>query len=274
MKEFFLKRYKQERPDFDIDACQISKAIRINTLKITEKDLKLRLKKEGVKLTKIEDLKYGYTFEAKFSLGSTPEYLQGYYYLQEKASQIVAEKLNPQPGEIVLDMAAAPGSKTTHMAQLMENKGTIVALDNNTHRLHSLRNNLERCGVTNTILYNKDARYVTDFRQKFDKVLLDAPCSGNFCIDKNWFEKRTLEDIKNNGKTQKQLLRAAEMVLKEGGTMIYSTCSLEPEEDENVVEWALEELDLELIEQKKYWPDVEKTQGFFIALLRKIPSKD
>ena len=123
----------------------------------------------------------------------------------------------------------------------MENKGIIIALDINNLRLLSLRNNLERMGVKNTIIYQKDARFVSDLGIKFDKILLDAPCSGNFAADGKWLEKRTLEDIKNISKVQKQLIAAAVEVLKENGELVYSTCSLEPEEDEFIVDWALNE---------------------------------
>lgn len=269
MKEFFVKRYKKLKPNFSIEACQVDRAIRINVLKCNPHEMLARLKKEGVKLEKIDGLDFGYRYSASFSLGSTPEYLQGFYYLQETASQFAAKTLNPLPGDHVLDMCAAPGSKTTHLAQLMKNEGVIVALDNKTWRLSALRNNLERCGVTNTIVYNKDARYVRDFKQQFDKILLDAPCSGNFLLDDDWFEKRTLEDIKTNSTVQRQLVQAGFDVLKTNGTLVYSTCSLEPEEDEEVIEWAKQELGCKVISQKRFWPDVTHTQGFFIAVLQK-----
>ncbi len=269
MKEFFIKRYKKLKPDFCMDSCKVDFALRINTLKCNPPEMIVRLKKEGVKLEKIDGLEFGYRYSAPFSLGSTPEYLLGYYYLQETASQFAAKTLNPKQGESVLDMCAAPGSKTTHLAQLMNNEGTIIALDNKTWRLQALRNNLERCGVTNTILYNKDARYVGDFKQQFDKILLDAPCSGNFLLDSNWFEKRTLEDIQSNSSVQRQLLRAGFDVLKQNGTLVYSTCSLEVEENEEVISWAKKELNAMIISQKRFWPDVTHTQGFFIAVLKK-----
>jgi len=291
----FTTRYEELGQSFDFRKITLRKSLRVNTLKIKEEELKKRLLKNGVKLEKILFVKNGHFYEAKFSLGSTPEYLQGYYYLQEAASQIPAEELGPAEGEVVLDMAASPGSKTTQLAQLMNNKGVIVALDTDKKRLQSLQNNLERLSVTNTIVLKKDARHVADLGVKFDKILLDAPCSGNFCIEPNYFSVRTLNDLHQRSKLQKELLGAAIKVLKPGGVLIYSTCSLEPEEDELVINWALSNSkDIELVELKtklgdpgatnifgeeinkdisktrKFWPHKTGTEGFFVAKLRKI----
>jgi NOL1/NOP2/sun family putative RNA methylase len=270
MKEFFLRRYQKMKLDFDVEQSEVKPALRINTLKIKPAELIRRLHKEKIKVTRIPFLKYGYWYEAPFSLGSTPEYLQGYYYLQEAASQVSAEYLDPQKNETVLDMAAAPGSKTTYLAQLMENTGTIIALDIADWRLNALRNNCERMGVTNVLLYNKDARYAEDLNIEFDKVLLDAPCSGNFCIEEDWFNKRTLEDIQQNSRKQKELLRTAFSVLKKGGRLVYSTCSLEPEEDEEVVNWGRAELEGFIVKkEERFWPQDKQTQGFYISVIEK-----
>ena len=178
-------------------------------------------------------------------------------------------------------MCAAPGGKTVQLAQMMNNKGTMIALDNSTRRLTALKNNLERCGIRNTIIYNKDARYISDFNKRFDKILLDAPCSGNFTLEEDWFEKRTINDIKDRAKLQKELLKAAVDVCK--GEIVYSTCSLEKEENEEVIEWALDNLNVELQEIKlkaspgltertkncrRFWPNEHKTEGFFVAKLK------
>jgi NOL1/NOP2/sun family putative RNA methylase len=290
---FFENRYRRICPDFTSDVKE-RPALRVNTLKIEECALVKRLQQKKVKLEKISYLENGYYYDATFSLGATPEYLQGYYYLQGAASQLVAEMLGPKGGETVLDMAAAPGGKTTHMAQLMGNMGTIVALDTNAQRLAALRNNCERLMVKNVVMLKKDARFSTDFGMKFDKVLLDAPCSGNFCSEEGWFEKRRIEDVRENSRVQRELLRAAYAVLKPGGLLVYSTCSLEPEEDELVINWLLEKFpDLELMEldiplgdngilewggqklnpalekARRFWPHRTQTEGFFIAKLRK-----
>lgn len=288
----FLERYKQLGQEFNPEDVKIKNALRINTLKSNEKEVINRL---NAKLTKISFLKNGYYYESEFSMAATPEHLQGYYYLQEAASQLPAEILEPKGTDTVLDMCASPGSKTTQLAMLMNNKGKITALDSENVRLPKLQNNLERCGVTNTITYKKDARYAQDLGLEFEKILLDAPCSGNFAIEPDWFLERKLGDIKALVKTQRQLLQAAIDVLKPGGILVYSTCSLEPEENELNINWLLNEykdvelekididigdpgltkafdreLNPDLAKCKRFWPHKTGTQGFFLAKLRKL----
>lgn len=269
-------------------------ALRINTLRVDESEALEVLRAKGVKLQRIPGVPCGYWYESSFSLGATPEFLQGWYYLQEAASQLPVLALDPKPGERVLDMAAAPGSKTTQAAQLMADEGVIAALDDDAVRLQSLRNNLERMGISCVACYKKDARFADDLGVVFDKVLLDAPCSGNFCIEEDYFTTRTLQDIRGRSRVQKELLKAAYKCLRPGGVLVYSTCSLEPEEDELVVDWFLgrfkdmrlvptglrlgssaltdvlgEELDESLHLAKRLWPSRSGTQGFFVAKLVK-----
>ena len=295
MSNFFLERYKRFGQDFDPSEVVLSPSIRVNTLKISESELIKRFKEKGVALKKVSELKHCFTLDKQdFSLASTPEYLQGFFYIQEVASQVPALVLDPKPGDSVLDMCAAPGSKTTQLAQLMNNKGVIIALDVKNDRLRVLGNNLERCGVENVLVYNKDAKYVQDLSIQFDKVLLDAPCSGNFVIEKDWFMIRDIGGIVENSIVQRSLLKSALSVLKPGGILVYSTCSLEPEEDELVIDWLLnnfkvelEEISLklgseglikvekhvlseELIKTRRFWPNLSSTQGFFVAKIRKL----
>lgn len=291
----FLERYKQLGQNIVPEKVKIAQAIRINTLKIKPEQLLSRMKKENVILIKIPFLDFGYSVQStNFSVGAAPEHLFGYYYVQETAAQIPVQVLNPKKEDVVLDMSAAPGGKTTQIAQYMENEGIIVALDINNMRLFSLRNNIERMGVKDTIIFQKDAKFASDLGIKFDKILLDAPCSGNFVVDSKWFDKRKLEDIKNSAKTQKQLFAAAVEVLKDNGELVYSTCSLEPEENEIVVDWALKEFpelrlektDLSIGDEgisepfdiklnknikntRRFWPNKTNTQGFFIAKFKK-----
>jgi NOL1/NOP2/sun family putative RNA methylase len=269
-------------------------SFRINTLKRSENDIISRMRSLGIKLTKIPYTTNGYYYESQFSLGATSEYLQGYYYIQEAASQIPPQVLDPKPNETVLDMCAAPGSKTTQIAMYMQNSGTLVALDADPRRLFALRNNLERCGVTNALLYKKDSRFVFDLGMQFDKVLLDAPCSGNYIIEEGFFSKKSIDGIRERSRLQKELLKAAIKVLKVGGTLVYSTCSLEPEENEINIDWVLSKYPEMLLEQiditvgdagltnifgkklsseiskcKRFWPEKTNTEGFFIAKLVK-----
>jgi NOL1/NOP2/sun family putative RNA methylase len=295
MTNVFLDRYKKLGETVVPEMIKVPQAIRINTIKIEPSALLKRLKRENVNLVKIPFLDFGYRVESSdFSVGAAPEHLFGYYYVQETAAQIPVQILKPTKKDIVLDMSAAPGGKTTQIAQYMENEGVLIAVDVNNMRLLTLRNNLERLGVTNTIMYQLDGKFVADLGITFDKVLLDAPCSGNFAVDEAWFDKRDLENLKASSKTQKQLFASAVAVLKKGGELVYSTCSLEPEENEMVVDWALEnfpELSIQKISlpigddgitepfgkklnanvkyAKRFWPHKTNTQGFFIAKFKK-----
>ncbi len=297
----FIKRYEQLNPEFNFKECPIKEEVRnilrVNTLKTNEKMLAHRLNKAGIRLKKLGFIPHAYKYKSKFSLASTTEYANGFLYLQESASQIPPIILDPKETDEVLDMCAAPGSKTTQICQLMNNKGLVIALDNNAMRLSALKSNLLRCGCKNVILYKKDARFAFDFHKKFDKILLDAPCSGNFVIEPEFFEKKTVQGFLERAKLQKELLKAAYKCLKEDGVLVYSTCSLEPEENERVIDWFLRkysdmklqnislkipgsspglttvfdnELSKELKKTLRVWPDKAKMQGFFIAKLRKV----
>jgi len=284
----FLDGYKvQLKEAFEDFTIEVDKKqfLRISDIRADKKEILKRLNQKGVLLRTVPYLDYGYEYESKFPLSSSQEYLQGNIYIQDAPSQFAVEVLDPKEGDLVLDMCAAPGSKTTYLAQRMKNKGNIVAIELIHGRIDVLANNLTRMGVTNTQVYQKDSKFLSDFDITFDKILLDAPCSGNFCIEEDWFHKRSRADAKENSILQKALLKEAVKVLKPGGVLVYSTCSLEVEEDEQVVEWALENLPVTLEEIKKdiglpgctentkltrkFWPHLTKTQGFFIAKFKK-----
>lgn len=295
MSDFFINRYAEFGEK--VEPFALPTVIRTNTLKISPEALFSRLKKKGVMLKKIDFLPGSFEVESNFSISSTSEHLLGLFYIQEKASQIPPWILKPSPGELVLDMCAAPGSKFTQMAAMMENKGVLAGLDNEHFRIESLLNNVERMSVKNSIIFHKDARYASDLQIRFDKVLLDAPCSGNCIADPNWFEKRKesqmMEGIKERAKEQRLLLSEALKCVKKSGTLVYSTCSLEPEENELNMQWLLERYDdiflekiefpigekamMEIQEKKldsqisnclRFWPNKTGTQGFFMAKIR------
>ncbi len=265
-RNFFVKRYKDLGWDFQ--EVKIPKAIRVNSLKISNGKLLERLKAKGVELEKVDFLRNGFIVKkTKTSMGAFSEYLLGLYYVQEPASQLASEILDPKPGDIVLDACAAPGGKTTHISELMQNKGVIVSLDKKKTRLIALKNNLDRIGTKNVVVFNMDVLDVEKLGMEFDKILLDVPCSGNFCQEYGWFEKRDLEGVKNNAMHQRKLLEKCYKVLKKEGILVYSTCSLEPEENEENIEWFKSNFDVEVLEQKRFWPG--KTQGFFICKMVK-----
>ncbi|MCB2171826.1 RsmB/NOP family class I SAM-dependent RNA methyltransferase [archaeon] len=286
-REWFIERYRAMGSTLTGDETT-PKAIRINPLRTTDEILVETLTEQGVELEKIPYLDHGYKVQySPFSLGASIEYLLGQYSLQETVSQYPVQALLPTPEDRLLDMASAPGGKTTQAAAYMQNKGIIVAVDINRDRLFATENNVERCKVINTIIHHVDALELPD-EEGFTKVLLDAPCSGNYVTDKQWFKRRTMEDIERNAELQKRLITKALNLLITGGVLLYSTCSLEPEENEQNVQWLVENHDVELVELKglgapavtdidsidldkkigycrRFWPDVTGTQGFFVA---------
>lgn len=290
-KEFFLHRYR--KLGWTYDEVRLEQAIRINTMNTQQESVIERLRQRGVKLEKISYLPQGYWTRSKFSVGATAEYLLGLYSIQEAAAQIPATLFSELASRKVLDACAAPGGKTVQLADLMRNSGVIVAVDVRKQRLRALTNQLERCRVKNTVVYNLDARRVSQLDRKFDCILLDMPCSGNFAADKAWFRRRTLADVERNAKLQREILAEAATVLGQDGEIVYSTCSLEPEEDELNIDWAVKSLKLEVEEvdcygqealtnvfgknlgssvsrARRIWPG--KTQGFFVCKLKRRES--
>jgi NOL1/NOP2/sun family putative RNA methylase len=288
-RDFFVERYR--RLGWEFREVTLRQAIRVNSMNVRGFDVVGRLRDLGVELEKVPFLQNGYwVIRSDFSVGATVEYLLGYYSVQEAAAQIPATLFTDLKDKIVLDACAAPGGKTVQLADLMNNTGVIVALDVNKRRLEALMNQLERCRVRNTVVYRLDARQASKLGLKFDRILLDVPCSGNFATDKDWFRRRTFRDVERNAKLQKQILAEAAKVLKDDGEMVYATCSLEPEENELNIDWAVKTLGLETVEIDCYgweaptevfgkrldesvrrcrriWPG--KTQGFFVCKLKK-----
>lgn len=292
---YFVRRYKSFS-GIEIEPVELKKSIRVNTLKTSNEEIENLLSKRGIKLSKIPFLENAYYVEdSKFNIVSSKEYLDGLFFIQEAASQVSVTVLDPKPGDLVLDMCASPGAKSTQIGQKLNGDGMLVCLENNAIRIQRLSNNLERCGVKNSLVYNLDASYF-ESDKKFDKILLDAPCSGNYAVDATWFEKRrdfSLGDVKGRSVDQKKLICNAFNLLKEDGVLVYSTCSLEPEENEEIINWAISKYDLvlddielsagspgitnygdrdfdeSLSKTKRFWPHLSNTQGFFVAKLRK-----
>ncbi|XP_056457860.1 probable 28S rRNA (cytosine(4447)-C(5))-methyltransferase [Gadus chalcogrammus] len=239
-------------------------------------------------------------FDTVLLHSATPEYLAGHYMLQGASSLLPVMSLSPQEGECVLDMSSAPGGKTTYIAQLMKNTGTIVANDANAERLKSVVGNVHRLGVTNAVICNYDGRQFPKVMGGFDRVLLDAPCSGTGVIAKDPAVKTSKDeaDILRAAHLQKELLLAAiDSVNADsatGGYLIYCTCSIMVEENEWVVDYALKKRNVKLVpagldfgtegftrfQERRFHPSLRLTRrfyphshnmdGFFVAKLKKF----
>ena len=272
----------------------IKKSIRVNTLKISKKELIERL--NSFEIEEIPWFNCG-LFVNNGNISNTIEYFLGYYYIQDSASMIPPIVLDPKKDDIVLDIAASPGSKTTQMAAQMENKGLIIANDVNIKRLTALRFNLQKCGVTNTIVTNLDGRWFHNMNIKFNKILVDAPCSssGTFVSNPNVFNSWNQGKVNELSRIQKQLLESAVKCLNDDGIIVYSTCSIDPEENEEVIDFAVKNLEvktekikikniktcdaLQNFGKRDYDKSVKNairlnpfdnlTEGFFICKLRK-----
>ena len=276
--------------------------IRTNTLKTKRRDLARILMQKGVHLEPVGSwTKVGLTiFNSNVPIGATTEYLAGFYMLQAASSLLPVMALDPQENEKVLDMAAAPGGKTTYIAQLMKNTGVLIANDSNKERCKALIANMQRLGVSNSVVVNYDGRKIPKSMSNFDRVLLDAPCSGTGVISKDPSVKteRKAKDILRNSHIQKELILAAIDALNPhsatGGILVYSTCSISVEENEMVVQYALNHRYMKIVETgveigengmtgfkgkpfdssmklcRRIYPHTHNMDGFFFAKLKKI----
>ncbi len=274
------------------------RSIRVNTLLGTVKEIKKKIEAKGWKLDPIPWCKEGFWIEhaERRDVGNLLEHHLGQIYVQDGSSMIPPLILKPKPGELVLDLCAAPGSKTTQMGAMIKNKGLIIANDYQGSRLQSLGINLQRCLLTNCLITLMSGKSFQGF--EFDKILVDAPCSGTGTIRKSL---KTIQSWNPHVVTklswqQKGLLETAFNNLKPGGELVYSTCSVEPEENEGVVNYLLQKYsNAKIITVKlaglktsppvmefkgdKYhpsvkhslriWPQDNDTEGFFVAKIRK-----
>ncbi len=274
-EEIFLG-YEKERPV----------TFRVNTIKASQEEIKNILEKENIKWCAVpydKDI-FILTDVEKHKIDELEIYSQGKIYMQSLSSMLPAIIMKPKANENILDMTAAPGGKTTQIAAISNNEAMITACEKNKIRAERLKYNIEKQGArVNTLVV--DARKLDDFFS-FDKILLDAPCSGSGTLD-IFSDKFNLELIERSKRTQEELLKKAIKILKVGGELVYSTCSILKEENENVIEKFLKyknvelvPIDLQELKGIELLPvKIEGTicikpnefyEGFFVAKLRKI----
>lgn len=253
-----------ERPRF---------TIRINRLKTNRETLKRQLSEAGYEVKETPVSPYGLTIANPGEITKSPLYRQGLFTIQSESSMLVSPLLNPQPGMKVLDACAAPGGKTTHLAELMDNTGQIIANDVHEHKLSLIQSLAARLGITIISLHHGDALQLAEHGWgQFDRILLDAPCSGFGVVkhkpDVKW--SKTLDDIHHLAELQGKLLAAASRLLKEGGEMVYSTCTIDKRENEEQIEGFLNEHpQFRVLEMKRIFPQDFHSDGFFMAKLVK-----
>jgi len=296
-----LERYEPLVDDFEafMAACErpLPAAVRVNTIRTTIERAIEALADAGIATERV-DWHDDLLALPDDQPGANWPYVHGWLHGQEEVSAVPAEVLDPQPGERVWDACAAPGSKTTQLAALMDDTGRIVATDNNLGRISALRSNAERLGVTNTAITNEDARNhsLKPFGgTEYDRALVDVPCSCEGTIRKNpdTLDEWSLEHVEGIAGAQKGILRRAVQATEPGGTVVYSTCTFAPEENEavldyvleaeggcrvvdydlalahrkGVTEWAGERFDPQVANTKRIYPHHNDTGGFFCAKL-------
>ena len=260
-------------------------SLRVNTIKYNIQELMKYLREKNIKFERVSWYNDALIIKNanEKEIQKLDIYEKGYIYLQSLSSMIPPLVLNPKPGEKVLDLTAAPGSKTTQMAAMMKNDGYILANELDKIRCDRLIYNVEKQGANIVeVINNRGEKVGEEYQEQFDKVLLDAPCSGegrflgnNVGTYRNW-SKRTVREL---AKLQKKLFKSAYTALKPNGMMVYSTCTLNKDENENVLQWAIENFNVKLLDINIDFK--EKMQGFNDGLddsinkaIRILPSKN
>jgi NOL1/NOP2/sun family putative RNA methylase len=266
--------------------------LRVNEIKISSGELKARLESKGFELENTILPEVFLVKKSPMSIGATTEYMLGQYYVQDLSSCLAVDALGARQDQTILDVAAAPGGKTTFIAQRMKNTGSVIALEPNERRARSMTFNLARCGVSNTAVFRLDGKDAGKLG-KFDRVLLDAPCSCEGVIAKDSSRKTSHSpgDVEYCSIRQENLVESAVRLVKPGGVLVYSTCSFAPEENEMVVDSLLKncqnisveplpygsegltrfvdhDFSGQLKNARRLYPHLHNTTGFFIAKLR------
>lgn len=294
---WLVKRWLEEfGPEDTIAICRADNepapnTIRTNTLKISREELAEKLSREGLSVAKTSFAPEGLYIEGFLSPGSLDSFQEGLFQIQDESSMLAARALAPLPGSLVIDACAAPGGKTTHLAQLMENRGKILAFDIHPHKLDLIKENCSRLGVEIVEVAGGDARELPGrLHGQADFVLVDAPCSGLGVLrrrpDARW--RKNEHEIAELVQLQSQILDSASRCVKDGGVLLYSTCSITHEENLGQVEnflsghpwFELEKLNENLPGGLDYkntlsrgyiqiYPGSHGMDGFFIARMRK-----
>lgn len=248
--------------------------LRVNTMKITVSELVNRLELQGFECSQASEVNNGIVMGRKVNLFTTPEFHEGLFEVQDISSQRVAEMLAPKPGMTVLDACAGNGGKTLHIANLMENKGRLIAADTMKWKLETLKFRAKRAGVFNIeIRHAVNANAIASSNLMVDKLLLDVPCSGTGVWRRNpearWLMQESALDKLH--RQQHEILFSYSAMVKTGGQMVYSTCSILPSENHNQVAAFLNEnKSFKLEKELQLLPSQTIGDGFFMALLTRV----
>ncbi|MGF2034584.1 MAG: 16S rRNA (cytosine(967)-C(5))-methyltransferase [Nostoc sp. CmiVER01] len=268
--------------------------LRINPLRTSIEEVEAALQSVGILARRIPHLPQALRLIGSAgSIQKLPGFKEGWWTVQDGSAQLVSHLLDPQPGDVVIDVCAAPGGKTTHIAELMADKGKIWACDRTPSRLRKLQENSQRLNLQSIQIYIGDSRHFNQFQNTADRVLLDAPCSGLGTIhrhaDARW--RQTPESVRELSVLQKELITHTSTFVKPGGVLVYATCTLHPVENEEVISTFLAESPNWQIESLsgfespasaystpqgwfKVWPHRQDMDGFFMVRLRKTNNSE
>ena len=260
--------------------------LRINPLKSTIAEIETAFKSQNISVSRIPNLPQALRLNGSSgAIQNLPGYSEGWWTIQDSSAQLVTHLLDPQPGETIIDVCAAPGGKTTHIAELIQDTGTIYACDKTANRLKRLKENADRLQMRSIQIHTGDSRQFPEFINLADRVLLDAPCSGLGTLhrraDARWHH--TPENIQAQSQLQSELLTNAATFVKSGGVLVYATCTIHPLENEQVVrsflgnnpDWQIEPPTIDLPVQPspegwvKVWPHRNQMDGFFMVRLKR-----
>ena len=237
--ETVIGKEEKDKLENAIDQEQI-KCLRVNTLYLEPESLK----EAYPNIVNNNEIDYSFYYDKnEYDLGKSIEHFAGGIYIQDASAMLVTHLLNPQENERVIDLCAAPGGKATQASILMKNTGLVIANDYNEKRSEILSENVERLGITNTIVLNNNVDKIANhFGGYFDKVILDAPCSGEGMFRKNdlSYLDWSIDKVHRCSEIQRELIMHAYSLLKKDGIMVYSTCTFEKEENEDIVQYLLD----------------------------------
>ncbi|MGB3401712.1 MAG: 16S rRNA (cytosine(967)-C(5))-methyltransferase [Microcoleaceae cyanobacterium] len=258
--------------------------LRINPLKTTLEEVKNGFQSQEIAISSITNIPQAIRLnQSAGQIQKLPGYNQGWWTVQDSSAQLVSHLLDPQPGELIIDACAAPGGKTTHIAELIQDTGKVLGLDKVKSRLKKLQQSIDRLQLNSIEIKAVDIRECTEYNQIADRVLLDAPCSGLGTLhrraDARW--RQTLENIQTLSKLQSELLEIVAKWVKPGGCLVYATCTLYPLENEAVIqsfltnhsEWKIQQPPQQLSPWTqpegwiKVWPHLHNMDGFFMVKL-------
>ena len=272
MKEELREEYEDFIASYEEESIA---GMRLNPLKANKEEFE---KENPFCCQPIDWCDTGYYYRKETRPGRHPWHEAGMYYIQEPSAMSAAEELDVQPGDWVLDLCAAPGGKTTQLAGKMKGKGLLVANEIHPQRAKILSQNIERMGIKNALVLNEDSfSLAKHFPNQFDKILCDAPCSGEgmFRRDEIARTEWSKENVVMCATRQREILENVMVMLKNGGQFVYSTCTFSKEENEKNVEWLLENYkELELEKMLRIWPHKQKGEGHFVAVFRKNGIKE